>query len=115
MSLTELLVAAVILALAMAGVANIFIAGKRYVLHSRSRMAGGEIGKAFLEPLQMQVDQSNWGTNCLGACNCSGLQVSKTIGNITYTPQYTVTPVNTLEPNGLKRVQVTVTWNENPS
>jgi len=54
----EIFVSAIILALIMVGMVNIFISGKRYVLHSRARMTGGEIGKIFIDPLQLYVHQT---------------------------------------------------------
>jgi len=57
LTLLEILVAVIILALVTTGLANIFVTGKRYILHSRAMMTGGELGKLFLNPLQMQVRQ----------------------------------------------------------
>ena len=111
MTLTEVLVAAVILALVLAGVANIFIAEKRYILHSRSRMSGGELGKIFLDPLQMDVRQDLWSTNCLGSSSgCTS--AAQIINSISYTPAYTITDVG--YGTTLRRVVLQITWNENP-
>ncbi len=41
----------------MLGLTNLFVSGKRYILHSRARMTGGEIGRLFLDPLNMAVHQ----------------------------------------------------------
>jgi Tfp pilus assembly protein PilV len=41
LTLFEIIVSVVILALAVTGLANVFVAGKRYIQHSRSRMTGG--------------------------------------------------------------------------
>lgn len=57
-TLFEILISTLILALLTAGLANLFIAGKRHILHSRSRITGGEIGKIFIDPLQMEVTQT---------------------------------------------------------
>ena len=57
LSLIEILVSCVILALVLTGLVNIFIAGKRHVLHSRSRMTAVELGRFFLDPLQMHARQ----------------------------------------------------------
>ena len=54
----EIIISALILALVMAGMVNIFISGKRYVMHSRARMTGGEIGKLFIDPLQIYIRQT---------------------------------------------------------
>ena len=111
LTLVEIIVSVVILALVMAGLVNVYISTKRYILHSRARMTGGELGKAFLDPLQMDVRQDQWGNNCLSGNNsaCPGAQ---SVGSptITYTPTYTITPLG----NGtnLTKVVLNITWNE---
>ena len=60
LTLVEIIVSVVILALVITGLANVFVAGKRYIQHSRMRMAGGELGKEFLDPLQAYVRQDTW-------------------------------------------------------
>lgn len=57
----EVIVSSVLLAIMFAGLANIYVAGKRYVLHTRSRMSGGELGRLFLDPLQNDVQAITWG------------------------------------------------------
>ena len=66
LTLLEIIVATAILALVIAGLANIFIAGKRYILHSRTKMTGGELGRYFLDEMQMQVREDTWSSSCLG-------------------------------------------------
>ncbi|MCM8795780.1 MAG: type II secretion system GspH family protein [Candidatus Omnitrophica bacterium] len=108
LTLLEILVSVLILALVMTALANIFVTAKRYILHSRLRMAGGELGRLFLDPLQQDVRQDQWGNNCLSAnVNCPGAQ---TIDNTTYTPNYTITKNSPL--TNLNEVSVTVSWNE---
>jgi Tfp pilus assembly protein PilV len=107
LTLVEIVVALLILSLTMAGLVNIFIAGKRYILHSRSRMSGGELGKLFLDPLQMQVRQDEWGNNCLSAgIGCPG---AESLQGITYTPTY---QVNNVSGTNLRRVKVIINWQE---
>ena len=60
LSLVEILVSLVIMGLVMVGLVNIFISGKRWTLHSRSRITAGELGRYFLDPLQMDVRQDTW-------------------------------------------------------
>ncbi|HTY44946.1 MAG TPA: hypothetical protein VMD52_03030 [Patescibacteria group bacterium] len=112
-SLIEVLVAAILLALVLAGMSSVFITGRRSLLHSRSRSAGGELGRYFLDPLQADVNQATWGSNCLTAgTGCPGaLQVPP----ITYTPAYSTADVSAWVGNShLKKVKVTITWNEPP-
>lgn len=129
----EIIVATVIFALAVAGLMNIFVAGKRYILHSRSRMSGGELGKVFLEPLQMSVRQDTWGqagnslTNTpVGGLYCDGIpghtQLSgcspdRTLDGVPYAAKYEIdavpTPASAPTSPELRRVVLTVNWSEN--
>jgi len=111
-SLLEIVIAMVILALVLVGLVNVFVMSKGYIAHSRSRISAGELGKQFLDPLQAYVDQSTWeeagGNNLSRDHNFTG---SKTIvNNIEFTPQYNVTagPAGT----ELRKVTVNITWNE---
>ncbi len=61
-TLIESMIAAFLIAITFMGMGILFVGGKRYMLHSRSRMGGGELGKVFLDPLQMQVRQDTWDT-----------------------------------------------------
>ena len=114
LSLIEILVAAIILALVMTGLANTFIAAKRHILHSRLRMTAAELGKYFLEPLQMQVRQDEWGTaNCLSQANCLDETAGPAEGlDRDYTAHYTITPDRPI--SNLNRVRVDITWTELP-
>lgn len=106
-TLLEILVAAIILALVMTGIANIFLASKKYVIHGRSRIQGAELGRAFLAPLQMGVRQDQWGNNCVSAnVGCPSVQ---TIDSIKYTPTYEVSQVPGTE---MRKVKVQIKWNE---
>ena len=74
-------------------------------------MGGGEVGKFFLDPLQMDVRADQWGSNCLSAnTSCPGNQtISYGTYNLTYTPNYNFTDVTG---TNLSRVVLNVTWNE---
>ncbi len=61
LTLIEIIVATVILAITTTGLANLYIAGKRWIYHSRSRISGGELGKLFIDPLQEFVREDTWG------------------------------------------------------
>ena len=115
LSLLEILVSTLILALVMTGVANIFVAGKRHILRSRSRMTGGELGKYFLDPFQRYVRQDQWTTgpnqNCLAAGNCPDEQAGTSQGlDRDYTAQYTIN--NNSPIANLNRVRVDIIWSE---
>lgn len=112
----ENIIAAVILALTISGLANIFITGKRWIMLSRSRMAGAELGKQFLDPLQMQVRQDTWADpgNCLGtgtAAACPDQTAGAAQGlDRNYTAHYTVTPGTPI--GNVTKVLVNITWDE---
>jgi Tfp pilus assembly protein PilV len=111
LTLIEILVSAVILALVLTGLVGIFIAGKGYVLHGRSRMTASELGKYFFAPLQMQVRQDDWGNNCLSQGNCLPQTIGAAQGlDRDYTAKYTITNNNPI--NNLNKVRVDITWSE---
>ena len=114
MTLTEVVVSAVLLSIVLTGLAALFVTGRRSMLHSRSRMITGELAKFFLEPLQMDVNQANWGSNCLSAqIGCPGA-VTLSDG-ITYTPTYHTADIGGwLTDSRLRKARVTITWTENP-
>jgi Tfp pilus assembly protein PilV len=107
LTLMEIIIATLIFALVMAGLVNLFMAAKRLTLHARSRMQASELGKQFLDPLQMQVRQDQWGANCLGTGVCA--PAVWVLAPITYNAAYVVTGV---AGTTLRRVDVTINWNE---
>ncbi|MBU4346465.1 MAG: hypothetical protein KKH29_03970 [Candidatus Omnitrophica bacterium] len=119
LTLLEIIISTVIMSLVITGMANIFLAGKRHILHTRSRMTAGELGRRFLDPLQMDVRQDEWFTNgnCLtgdGSVGCDTTPWSPD-GIVSYTPQYEISRllVDAQNPLGrLRKVKLTVTWNE---
>lgn len=126
-TLMEILIALVLLAIIMAGLVNLFISGKRWILHMHTRMAGGEIGRQFLDPLQMDVRQDQWGGagNCLtsagtasGQCGFFQMWQDPT-SLIQFTPNHVINALNVdaEHPLGhLRRVVLVVSWLErNPN
>ena len=124
-TLIEIVVATVIFCLIVMGMASLFIAGKRHVLHSRDRMSGSEMGKVFVDHLQMDVRQDSWDS----PTNPNALKVASTycdsvggnpqnsacppvgnrkINNIDYTVQYDVDAVSP----DLRRVKALIAWTE---
>ena len=110
LTLLEIIVSIIILSVTMIGMTNLFMSAKRYIMHSRARMGGGELGKLFLDPLQMEVRQDTWDTNA------NNLRIrhndqgqSQTINGITYVPIYDVTDAGL----GMRRAVVTINWKEN--
>ncbi|OQB10988.1 MAG: hypothetical protein BWY16_00708 [Candidatus Omnitrophica bacterium ADurb.Bin205] len=105
LTLLEIIVSLIILALLLTGLANIFLAGRRYTQRSRVRMAGGEIGKLFLDPLQNHVNQATWATNPLGTRSVT--TQNRTIDGKNYRGEYSVNTTGL--PSNLTRVKVTIT------
>ena len=108
-TLFEIIVATVIFSLVMAGVVGVFVAGKRQVMHSRDRMTSSEMGKLFLDPLQLDVRQDFWVSGALD-WGPHSYGVSQIVNTIPYTAQYDVTPVPGTD---LRRVVATISWTEN--
>lgn len=108
LTLLEILVSIMILSLVVTGLTHVFIAGKRHILRSRSRISAVELGRLFLDTLQMDVRNDTWTTTCLGG-NSSACPATQTINNITYAPNYTISDINGTT---LRKVKVNITWNE---
>lgn len=81
--------------------------------HRRYQMTAAQVAKVFLDPLQMDVRQDNWGSNCLSGngSNCSSYGTHPPINGITYSANYTISPPP-VDGTNLRRVQLNVSWNE---
>ncbi|MCX5715056.1 MAG: type II secretion system protein [Candidatus Omnitrophica bacterium] len=110
LTLVEIIAATVILGITVAGLAGVFIMSKRYVLHNRSRMASGEVARYFLDPLQMDVNQSEWGSNCLsGATSVCPSSAFPDLGDgMEYTPHFDTGNIAA----GVRYVTLTLNWTE---
>ena len=111
--LIEVIVSIVLIVLTITGLVHLFLAGKRLLFLSHARMAGGELGKLFLDPLQMDVREDTWGSvnNCLSSNPTVNCLQNASVGNITYNATYNIT--NVLETsNRLRRVKVDISWSE---
>lgn len=128
-SLLEIIVAMVVLSLVMLGMTSLFFAAKANLFHSGARTSAVQLGKLFLDPLQMHVRSDNWDTaaNALstGTRFCDGTAntqqpagicppaVERSINGTTYTAQYDISPGAVAVDPSLRRVVVTVRWQEN--
>ena len=103
-SLLEIVISMVILALVMTGLVNVFVAGRKYIQHSRFRMSAGEIGSKFISPLQSYVRQDTWSSNPFGTNSYPNL----TSG--IYTASYTIST----HPSDaqIKKVVTKISWTE---
>ncbi|MEW6074802.1 MAG: prepilin-type N-terminal cleavage/methylation domain-containing protein [Candidatus Omnitrophota bacterium] len=106
-TLIEIIVATLLFSVIMFGMVNLYLTAKRYVLHSRYKNTGGQLGKFFLDPLQMDVRNDQWGTNCLSGG--AGCPVNQTIYHVNYIPNYTI---NNVAATDLRRVILTINWSE---
>lgn len=126
-TLLEIVIAMIILATIMAGFANVSISGKRFILHARNRGVAGNVGRMFLDPLHLDVRNDTWlsagsplavGTRyCDSSANpqqplCPSYQ-DRLVNNIAFDARYDVSSI--LAPAGvdLRKVVVTLTWNDN--
>lgn len=60
LTLVEIIISMVILALIMGGLANLFLAAKQYTLHSSFRMTAAELGRYYLERLHLHLSAETW-------------------------------------------------------
>ena len=112
MTLMEILISSVIFALIVSGLVSVFVMAKGYSVHTRARTTGSQLGKFFVDPLAMEVDQEYWLNNCVGAGICP--PANQTIDGRLYRATYTVD--NVLDAGGnplnLRRVTANIAWNE---
>lgn len=59
-TLLEIIVSMVVLSVTLLGFANLYVSSRRWAAHSSARISGGQLGKKFLDPLQMSVRQDTW-------------------------------------------------------
>jgi hypothetical protein len=134
LTLLELLAATIILSLTIVGIAGIFLAGQRYIQHNRMRMAGGELGGLFLDPLNLHVRQDTWdqttnalrigtGSAIITYCDsvvghtqnpaCPTL-AERTLQNIVYSATFKVYPQwsQPLTYSKTRTAEVEISWNE---
>jgi len=116
-TILEVFVATCLIALVMVGLANIFLAGKNLILHSREKAAAAELAKFLLEPLYFEVNQTNWNEVSLDY-NVGNLQKGSRSGSIISIPFgatfSTYFDVSEVPPGGLdqmRKVVLDITWN----
>lgn len=120
-NLIEVIVATVILSVTTAGLLNLFVSSKRWLMHNQASIAGGEIGKYFLDPLQLAVRADNSTLTARDGWNSTYNKfyippgdaeqrydmVSQTINGIIFHSNYTVYPVTATE---IRKVKVELGW-----
>lgn len=135
-TLVEIIVASLVFALTIAGLLSVFVAGSRHIIHARERITSAELGKLFIDPLQVDVRQDTWtlgqASNALtpGTTYCDSVgghtqnkncppAAQRTVNNREFWAAYTIAQggVNpgddpALIGTDLRRVTATITWNE---
>ena len=114
-TLLEIIVAALILSLAMLGLANVFLIGKKFMAHTKNRMASGGIGRFIMDPISMQVRQDQWNnyTNCVNNTLCKSGNSTVTSSIVLNAINYTYTQtVSNLTGTNLRKVVTNITWTE---
>ncbi len=109
LSLLEILIAMMILALVLVGFSNVFVVSRSYMKHSHSRISASQAGAMFLEPLQNAVNQSNWDLSSNPLYPQTTVGAARTIGGVVYTPSYVIDNITSTT---LRRVKVDIIWNE---
>ncbi|MFH1441886.1 MAG: prepilin-type N-terminal cleavage/methylation domain-containing protein [Candidatus Omnitrophota bacterium] len=131
-SLIEILVSCVIIALLVGGLGSIFVAGSRWITGIHSQSAAEEVGKLFLDPMQMHVRQSDWNTAGVNAlalgishCDTDGTapqnplcqgavpiinNARRQVGKIDYNVEYNIQ--NSSLNNNVRRVRAIIRWQE---
>jgi len=131
-SLVEIIVATVILSLIILGMLSVFLAGNKHVIHTRERMTSAELGKLFIDPLQMDVSWNIWSLGAAGnalapgTTYCDGVVghtqnkncppvAQRRVNNRVFSATYVTTAVadSSVDPNdNLRRVTSTIAWTE---
>ena len=121
LTLVEILISMLIFALIMGGLANLFVATKRHILHAHSRMVASELGRYFLDRLQLHVRQDTWDTSsnylnigeyrspnnpCSDYDSASWLEEPQ-LNNISYFSAQKVE-----DKDGLRKVKLIICWEE---
>ncbi|MDD5476611.1 MAG: prepilin-type N-terminal cleavage/methylation domain-containing protein [Candidatus Omnitrophica bacterium] len=125
-SLVEIIVALVVFALVIVGLLGLFVAGGKNIIHARERMTSAELGKLFIDSLQMDVRQDTWdlgqASNALtvGTTYCDSVgghtqnkdcptAAQRKVNNRDFSAQYVIDGVSGTD---LRLVTTTITWNE---
>lgn len=114
-TLTEIIVASVILATAVAGLFASFIAAKRYSVQSKSRLMAVHNAQYILESLRQDVRADTW--NLSSSALSTGIHpVSNTMLSGELVAKYNATAQYNVEqgpsPNGYRAVTLTIHWDE---
>jgi len=122
-SLIEILVSSILIALLITGLMNVVISGRRWLIHSRSRSTASQLGKTFLGQLYQEVTATQWMTPT-DTCLYSNVDcpIAQSLEGITYTPTYSFPPSSLTSPGipdpggnpfgRIRKAVVTISWTE---
>jgi len=112
-TLVEIIVSSVIFAIAVIGLLSVFVSGNNQIIHIRERMTSAELGKFFLDPLQVYVRQDTWDSILLGnelrLGTRAGVLSPQIINNRSFSETHTVDPMAGTD---IRRVITTIFWTE---
>jgi Tfp pilus assembly protein PilW len=114
-TLVEIIMASVIFVLVIAGLLSVFVAGNKQIIHVRERITSAELGKLFVDPLQMDVSQATWDQAGNKLIIGSSSAATQKVNNRNFSATYTVADATTdtaLTGTDLRRVTTQITWNE---
>ena len=114
-TLVELVVSVIILALIVAGLAHIFVASRRFITLARSRAQAMEYNVNFLDSLNIHIRQDQWDNTSNPLYPSATLKSggSAKLDYINYSCEYNVTDLSTMAGNPkLRKVTMTVNWTE---
>lgn len=109
-TLVEIVVSTVVLSLIIVGMLSIFVAGSKHLIHTRERMTSMELGKFFLDPMQMDVRQDTWDDLGNDLTPVISPVTEQIINNREFSETHTVDA--NVAGTDLRRVTTTITWNE---
>ena len=119
LTLIEIIVATLIMAITMSGLVNLFVSSKRWLVHSRARMTGGELGRYFLDPSSSAIQQNDWSddSNDYVASNSLHKRTDVVGPTVTldreYSSHYTVSVIPGFNSSSQPRkVKVRINWDE---
>jgi prepilin-type N-terminal cleavage/methylation domain-containing protein len=107
-TLVEIIVAAALFGLVIVGLLSVFVAGAKHMVHARERMVGVQLGKLFIDPLQLYVREDTWDNTAnqlkLGDTSATDQRVN----NRQFSAAYHITDVG----GSLRRVTTHISWTE---
>lgn len=128
LTLLEVLIATILFSLVISGLANIFVAAKRYTQHNRAYVTAAEISRRYLEPLNAEVVVSKYSGGGLGGFTWNPTTIatlgpwtdasSQTIFTPSYAPPATGPEAMDLDSDAsartseIHRVSIRIQWNE---